>query len=155
VKKYLKLAVSLCASLCASLSVYGAPPAPPVFNGVAGMPNTGAWVTNVTWIYTNVAVVGPTMSLPKVTIYNGTNGLTGCTVLAWNPSPTPNLAKYNLYYAATNTTTTNVYATLPDVVCVAFFGVFNTNLYYWSWVVAVDKTNNMSVPSNAILFKGQ
>jgi len=141
-------------ALMAAVYVYAAAPEAPNFTGVTGMPNQGALVTNITWVYTNVAVVTPTIRFPRVTIYNGTNGLTACSVLSWIKSPSQEVTKYTVYYGDVLIAATNKIETLSDITSVVFFGVFSTNSTYWSYVTAGNATNE-SPQSKVILFQGK
>lgn len=148
-KKFLILS-----ALVLAVYVYGAPPTPPVFNGVVGMPNSGAWVTNTAWVYTNVCIKTPTVTFPQVTIYHGTNGLTDCTILYWDPSPDA-LTGYKVYYNDVGGgSPTNTLPVLPSVTSVVFFGIFNTNTMYWCYVTALNGPDE-SGPSNVVLFRGK
>ena len=146
--------LALLSWLALMAAVYAAVPEAPNFTGVTGMPNQGALVTNVTWIYTNVAVVTPTIRFPQVTVYNGTNGLTVCSVLSWVKNPSPEVTKYTVYYGDVMLSTTNKVTTLSNITSVVFFNVFNTNSTYWSYVTAGNSTNE-SLPSKVILFQGK
>ncbi len=134
--------------------VYAASPEAPNFTGITGMPNQGVLVTNVTWIYTNVAVVTPTVRFPQVTIYNGTNGLTVCSVLSWIKSPSSEVTKYVVYYGDVMLPATNKVEALSNVTSVVFFNVFSSNSTYWSYITAGNGTNE-SPPSKVILFQGK
>lgn len=136
---------------------YAAAPSPPQNAAIAGFPNQGVWVTNITWIYTNVAVKTPTTFIPQVTIYNGTNGLHGGTVLSWDNNPSsPDIAGSRLYYGSTLGSTTNVVTVGPAITTVVFFNVFtNKTEMYWAWVTAFNTSGLESANSDGILFGGR
>jgi hypothetical protein len=144
------LALLLVSSVCA------APPAPPQSAAVVGQPNQGAWITNITWIYTNVAVKTPTLEIPQVTIYNGTNGMSGAAVLSWDNNPDGLAVGSRVYYGSTANSATNVFGVNSNITTVLFFNIFtNRTEMYWAWVTAYSATGLESEKSNVILFGGK
>jgi len=144
----------LLALLCFT-AIAATPPAPPANPTNPLLPPVAmVMVTNVTMVWTNVAVKTPTISFDNVTIYGGTNALKGALVIAWDRSPDATVTGYNLYYGPTTAAQTNVFATKAYVSTVLFYSVLDTNLTYWMNVTAVAATatnSTESVPSNTII----
>lgn len=132
------------------------PPAPPTNPTNPLLPPAGPIVlTNVTLVYTNVAVKTQTLDFQNVTVYGGTNAFKGSTLLSWDASPDTNVSGYVLYYGPTTLAQTNKYPTLKHVTTVMFSGVLSTNYTYWFYVTATNEAGLESVPSNVILAAGK
>jgi len=115
-------------------------------------PTNGLFWTNVTFVYTNVAVVTPTIVIPNCTVYNATNSLKPATVLSWDNNPDPLVVGSKVYYGSALGTTTNVYTFGPTINCVAFYKMMATNAPHWAYVTAFSSTGLESEKSNIILF---
>ncbi len=145
--KRLLILVFLWGTLC----VYSAAPAAPQWNGVINQPLQGSWITNVTWIHTNVAVKGPGVDFQNVIVYAGTNGLHGAILLSWDNKTNEVVTHNFVYYGEATQTQTNVYRILPRISTVAFFGIFKPQTTYWSYVTACNGLLE-SLPSDVLLF---
>ena len=142
--------------LLALAALAATPPAPPSNPTNPLLPPAGPVVlTNVTLVYTNIAVKSPTLDFQNVTIYGGTNALKGSLLISWLASPDTNVTGYNLYYGPTTLAQTNKYPTQAQVTTVMFCSMLNTNLIYWMYVTAFNSTGLESEPSNQIVVSGK
>lgn len=142
--------------LMAFAALAATPPAPPTNPTNPLLPPAGpVLLTNITLVYTNVAVKSPTLDFQNVTIYGGTNAFKGSTLVSWDASPDPDVSGYMLYYGPTTLAQTNKYPTLKQVTTVMLSGMLSTNLTYWFYVTATNVSGLESVPSNIILATGR
>lgn len=142
--------------LLAFVALAATPPAPPTNPSNPLLPpSVPVLLTNVTLVYTNVAVKTPTLDFQNVTIYGGSNAFKGSLVISWDASPDANVNGYNLYYGPVSQAQTNKYATQKHVTTVMFNSMLNTNYTYWMNVTAFSADGLESVPSNTILVTGK
>lgn len=126
-----------------------AAPAPPQFLGLAN-PTNGFFMTNITFVFTNVAMVTQTAFFPQVTVFSG-SVFNVANTLSWMPTADPTVS-FKIYYGAVTGTTTNNFVLQTNISSISFFSVLNTNLSYWAYVTALDTNGNESVPSGVISF---
>lgn len=145
-KRFTAPVVALLVMVCL---VCASQPAPPVFRGAVA-PTNGFWMTNITFVFTNVAVVKPGAVFPQVTIFS-TNTLSAGNPLAWVPNPDPTVA-YRLFYGQVSSTVTNVLNVNSNVNAVTFYNTLTNGVPYWAYVVCYDTNGNTSPPSGTITF---
>jgi len=127
-----------------------APPAPPVFRGAVA-PTNGFWVTNISFVFTNVAVVKPGGTFPQVTLYS-TDTLMAGNPLSWNFSSDPTASGYKLYYGQVSATVTNAVPVRSNINAITFYSTLSNGVPYWAYVTCLGTNGQESVPSVVITF---
>ncbi len=146
---------NLCAFLLFSVIVAklaSAPPSSPANpSNPLVPPQTPVRITNVTCVYTNVALKSPTLDFQNVTLYDASNSCKGLLLISWDANVEPELAGYRVYYGPIDAQQTNKYTVQKHVNTVLFSSMFNTNSVYWFRITAFDGDGLESPPSSAVI----
>jgi len=147
VSPFLVLLVGLLATDWLRINAQGQP-APPSGVTNPAAPASLLILTNVATVWTNAAVQTGSQQFTSVTLYGGTNALTGALIVSWNQYTNAGVQQLDLYYGTVSGSDTNIWMLPVSTTTALFYGGLLRGTTYWFYVTAVTPAGVQSPPSN-------